>query len=260
MSNTTTTDEIRSADGTTIAYRRRGEGPVLILVDAAGAYHAFNSMDTLAEILADDFTVITYDRRGRGRSGDTLPYAVAREVEDIEALITGEWDEAFLFGASSGGLLVLQAAAADLPVPKLAVFEPPMGSDDVTDAEFTSNLAGLIEKDRRADAVEFFYDGIGVPPEVLAGMAPSDRDALEAVAHTLVYDCLISQATDNETLRSVHAPALVIDSLDTADEIAGWAEQVAKELRHGSAVSLPGEWHHVPDEELAPALTGFFLG
>jgi pimeloyl-ACP methyl ester carboxylesterase len=92
--------------------------------------------------------VITYDRRGRGLSGETLPYTVAREVEDIEALITSQWDEAFLFGASSGGLLVLQAAAADLPVPKLAVFEPPLGSDDVTDAEFTSHLVSLIEEDR----------------------------------------------------------------------------------------------------------------
>jgi hypothetical protein len=156
--------------------------------------------------------------------------------------------------------LVLQAAAADLPVPKLATFEPPLSSAHVTGAEFTSSLSGLIEEDRRADAVEFFYDGIGVPPEVLAGMARTDRDALEAVAHTLVYDCLLSQATDDDTLRAVYAPALVIDSLDTADEIAGWAEQVAKGLRHGSHVSLPGEWHHVPDEELAPALTEFFLG
>jgi pimeloyl-ACP methyl ester carboxylesterase len=109
MTTNVTTGTVQSADGTTIAYRRRGDGPVLILVDAAGAYHAFNSMDSLAEILAESFTVIAFDRRGRGDSGDTLPYEVEREVEDIEALITNEWDEAFLFGASSGGLLVLQA-------------------------------------------------------------------------------------------------------------------------------------------------------
>jgi pimeloyl-ACP methyl ester carboxylesterase len=258
MTTNVTTGTVQSADGTTIAYRRRGDGPVLILVDAAGAYHAFNSMDSLAEILAESFTVIAFDRRGRGDSGDTLPYEVEREVEDIEALITNEWDEAFLFGASSGGLLVLQAAAADLPVPKLAVFEPPLSSDE-DDASFIADLRQLIEDGRRPEAVEFFYEGIGVPPEVLAGMDESDRNALETVAHTLVYDCLVSQATNDQTLRSVYAPTLVIDSLDTSDEIAGWAEQVADGLRQGSHVSLPGEWHHVPDEDIARALTTFLL-
>jgi pimeloyl-ACP methyl ester carboxylesterase len=253
-----TTGTVQSVDGTTIAFRRRGEGPVLILVDAAGAYHGFNSMDSLAAILAGRFTVIAFDRRGRGKSGDTLPYEVEREVEDIEALITTQWDEAFLFGASSGGLLVLQAAAADLPVPKLAVFEPPLGSDD-DEAPFIADLARLVEEGRRPEAVEFFYEGIGVPPEVLAGMPPEDRKAIESVAHTLVYDCLISQATSDATLRSVYAPTLVIDSLDTGVEIAGWADQVAKGLRRGSHVSLPGEWHHVSDQDLARALTTFLI-
>jgi pimeloyl-ACP methyl ester carboxylesterase len=250
---------VQSADGTTIAFRRRGAGPVLILVDAAGAYRAFNSMDSLAEILAAKFTVIAFDRRGRGDSGDTLPYEIEREVEDIEALITTEWDEAFLFGASSGGLLVLQAAAADLPVPKLAVFEPPLGSDDDDNAPFIADLARLVEEGRRSEAVELFYEGIGVPPEVLAGMPPEDRRAIESVAHTLVYDCLVSQATSGATLRSVYAPTLVIDSLDTGVEIASWAEQVAKGLRQGRHVSLPGEWHHVSDQNLAQALTTFLL-
>jgi pimeloyl-ACP methyl ester carboxylesterase len=211
-------------------------------------------------LLGENFTVVTYDRRGRGMSGDTLPYAVEREVEDIAALVEAHGVEAFLYGGSSGGLLALQAAAAGLAIPKLAVFEPPLGFDKVTDTEFTARLAALIEGDRRSEAVEFFYDGIGVPPEILSGMARADREALEAVAHTLVYDCLVSEASSVETLRSITAPTLVIDSLDTDEEIAGWAKTIAEDLPNGSHVSLPGEWHHVPDEDVARELTAFFLG
>jgi pimeloyl-ACP methyl ester carboxylesterase len=257
---TNTTGTVDSTDGTTIAYQTYGGGPSLILVGGAGSYSAFNAATSLANHLGEGFTAVTYDRRGRGQSGDTLPYAVQREVEDIAALIEAHGGEALLYGGSSGGLLVLQAAAAGLAIPKLAVFEPPLGFDEVTDAEFTAGLAALIEEGRRSEAVEYFYDGIGVPAEVLSGMAPADREALEAVAHTLVYDCLISEATSVETLRSVSAPTLVIDSLDTGDDIAGWAKRVADGLPNGSHVSLPGEWHHVPDEDITRELTAFFLG
>lgn len=248
-----------SADGTSIALERRGDGPTLILVDGAGAYHAFNPMTSLANMLGGDFTVVTYDRRGRGRSGDTPPYTVEREVEDIAALIESHGREAFLYGTSSGGLLVLQAAATDLAIPKLAVFEPPLGSEEATDAEFTAHLVALVEAGRRAEAVAHFYQGIGVPAEVLSGMSSADREALEAVAHTLVYDCLVSLATDLETLRSVLAPTLVIDSLDTGDEMAGWAEEVVDVLPQGRHLRLRGEWHHVADEDTARALAGFFI-
>jgi pimeloyl-ACP methyl ester carboxylesterase len=254
------TSTVTSADGTTIAYQRHGEGPSLILVGGAGSYSAFNAATSLATLLAEDFAAVTYDRRGRGLSEDTLPYSVEREVEDIAALIGAHGGEAFLYGGSSGGLLTLQAAAAGLAIPKLAVFEPPLGFDEVTDAGFTAGLAALIEEGRRSKAVEYFYDGIGVPAEVLSGMAPADREALEAVAHTLVYDCLVSEATSVETLRSVSAPTLVIDSLDTGDDIAGWAKRVADGLPNGSHISLPGEWHHVPDEDIARELAAFFLG
>lgn len=253
-------ESVESADGTLIAYQRRGDGPALILVDPAGAYRDFNPMTSLAETLSEHFTVLTYDRRGRGLSGDALPYTVEREVEDIRALISANGGEAYLYGTSSGALLVLQAAASGAPVPRLAVFEPPLGSDDEGDPSFTSQLAGLIEEDRRAEAVEFFYEGIGVPPEVLAGMAQSDRQAIESVAHTLVYDCLISEATTAETLQWITAPALVIDSIDSSGALTGWAEAVARELPNGSHISLPGEWHHVPDEDIARVLVEFLPG
>jgi pimeloyl-ACP methyl ester carboxylesterase len=253
------TSTVESADGTTIAFERHGDGPPLILVNGAGAYSGFNPPTSLATLLGEDFTAVTYDRRGRGQSGDTLPYAVEREVEDIAALIDSHGGEAFLYGGSSGGLLALQAAAAGLAIPKLAVFEPPLGFDDVTDAEFTSDLAALVEEGKLSEAVEFFYDGIGVPPEVLSGMAPADREALEAVAHTLVYDCLVSEASSVETLRSITAPTLVIDSLDTGEDIAGWAKTVADGLPNGTHISLAGEWHHLPDEDTARELTAFFL-
>src|SRR5437899_7216479 len=115
----------RSKDGTRIAFEQSGTGPALILVDGALCYRASGPSRPLAAVLAEHFTVFTYDRRGRGESGDTAPYAVAREVEDIDALITAAGGSAFLYGASSGAALALEAAASGLAIRKLALWEPP---------------------------------------------------------------------------------------------------------------------------------------
>jgi pimeloyl-ACP methyl ester carboxylesterase len=263
---TTTADvtggSVRSADGTTIAFERSGAGPALILVDAAGGYRAFGPMRSLARLLAADFTVVTYDRRGRGDSGDTLAYAVEREVDDLAALIAEVGGSAYLYGFSSGALLALHAAAGGLAVPKAALLEPPIGSDDdrSADFDFTTELAGLVAAGRRRDAVEFFHRSIGVPPEVVARMEPAARRALEDIAHTLVYDCMVSQATSFDLVGSVTAPTLVIDSHASGDDLSGWAAAVAGALPNGTHRSLAGEWHGVADEVLAPVLTGFLRG
>lgn len=251
---------VRSADGTTIAFERSGAGPALILVDAAGAYRAFGPARPLAELLAAEFTVFTYDRRGRGDSTDTLPYAIEREVEDLAALITEAGGSACVYGLSSGALLALQAAASGLPIPKLALFEPPIGTDDDSGgSDFRAELAELVSSGRRGDAVEFFQESIGVPPEMIEQMSPARRSAMEAIAHTLIYDFMISDETPLELVKSVTAPTLVIDSEGSTGELTGWAAAVVEALPRGTHRSLVGEWHGVPDADLAPVLTEFFL-
>jgi pimeloyl-ACP methyl ester carboxylesterase len=254
-------ERVTSKDGTTIAFERTGSGPALIAVDPAGSYRDFRPQRPPVELLARHFTVYTYDRRGRGLSTDTPPYAVEREVEDLAALVAEAGGSAFVYAMSSGGLLALHAAAAGLAIPKLALFEPPIEAGETPGGEsaFTTELAGLVAAGRRRDAVAFFHEG-SVPEEVMAQMTPAVWSALEAVAHTLVYDCVISDAMSLQLLRSVTTPTLVIDSQASSGDLTGSAETIAAALPNGSRRSLPGEWHGVAGEALAPVLTGFFRG
>ena len=246
-----------SGDGTVIAYERAGTGPALVMVDPALGYRGFDNVRGLGERLAADFTVYTYDRRGRGRSGDTLPYAVEREVEDLAALITEAGGTACVYGFSSGALLALQAAAVGSGIEKLVLMEPPIGADDdPADAAFTAEMTELLAAGGRREAVERFLTGCGTPPEILAGLGPS-LPALEAVAHTIVYDCLISEATGTELLAKVSTPTLVLDSQGSSDDLTGWAAGVAAALPDARHRSLPGGWHGVPVEDLAPVVAEF---
>jgi pimeloyl-ACP methyl ester carboxylesterase len=253
---TGTSGIVRSGDGTEIAFDRSGTGPALVMVDPAGGYSGFDNIRGLGALLAARFTVYTYDRRGRGNSGDAAHYTVAREVEDLAALIAETGGSAFVYGFSSGGLLALHAAAGGIAIDKMALFEPPVrGEGEPPDTAFTAEIAGLVASDRRAAAVERFLTGIGVPPEMA-----SSTPALEAVAHTLVYDCEISNATTFDLLRSVETPTLVLDSEGSSDDLAGGTAAIAETLPNGARRSLPGEWHGVADEELARALTEYLHG
>jgi pimeloyl-ACP methyl ester carboxylesterase len=254
--------KVTSSDGTSIAFERTGAGPALILVDPAGSYRDFRPLRAPVERLAAHFTVYVYDRRGRGASTDTLPYTVQREVDDLAALIAEAGGSARVYAMSSGCLLALHAAAGGLAIPKLALFEPPIepNEDATGESAFTAELAGLVAAGRRREAVEFFHRGIGVPDEVMAQMTPPVWAALEAVAHTLVYDCRISDATSLRRLRSVTAPTLVIDSQGSGGELTGMAATVVEALPNGTHRSLAGEWHGVRDDALAPVLTEFLRG
>jgi pimeloyl-ACP methyl ester carboxylesterase len=119
-----------SKDGTRLAYEQLGSGPALVLVDGAMCGRAFGPMAELAARLAPRFTVYHYDRRGRGDSGDTPPYAVEREVEDLAAIVDAAGGSAYLYGTSSGAVLALRAAAAGVRVPKMVLFEPPFAGED----------------------------------------------------------------------------------------------------------------------------------
>jgi pimeloyl-ACP methyl ester carboxylesterase len=157
-----------SADGTAIAYERTGTGPALILVDGAMCYRAAGPMRPLAALLQDSFTVYTYDRRGRGESSDTTPYDVAREVEDLQAVIAQAGGEACVYGISSGAALALATAAAGPGITKLALFEPPFMAeveDGARIKEYTERLNELLDAGRKGDAVGQRHD---VAPDALA--------------------------------------------------------------------------------------------
>jgi pimeloyl-ACP methyl ester carboxylesterase len=251
---------VRSADGTRIAYDRLGDGPPLILIDPAGHHRGLTKFAGLARLLAPHFTVFTYDRRGRGESSDTPPYAPEREVEDLEALIADAGGSAAVYGYSSGALLALHAAARLDSIPRLALLEPPLQDDDAPRPDpLTAELEALIAEGRRSDAVARFHESIGVPDEFVEQMRSSPAWAKwEAVAPTLVYDCKLSDATDSALLESVEVPALVLDSEGSGEDLTGWAATVASRLPNATHRSLAGEWHVVADETLAPVLIEFF--
>jgi pimeloyl-ACP methyl ester carboxylesterase len=260
-SDPTISKTVTSKDGTSIAYDQAGTGPALILVDAAGHYRELTSFGGLIGLLAADFTVYHYDRRGRGGSTDTAPYAAEREVEDLAALIDQAGGSAFLYAFSSGGLLALHAAANGLAIPRMALLEPPIDTDEDRSAQaaFTAELAELVAAGRRGAAVEHFLTRIGVPDEIIAEMRGTKSwSAMEAVAHTLVYDSMLSEATFVQLLASVTVPTLVLDSEASSDDLTGMAATVAKAMPNGSHRSLAGQWHGVPDDLLAPVLTEFF--
>ncbi|WP_433323036.1 alpha/beta fold hydrolase [Spirillospora sp. CA-294931] len=247
-----------SQDGTTIAFDRAGSGPALIMVDAASCFRAFGPMGPVADALADRFTVFTYDRRGRGESTDTPPYAVEREIDDLRALMAEAGGSACVFGFSSGAVLALHAAAAGLPISRLALLEPPIDLDGEPDTAMIDRITELVAAGRGGDAIEYFNTSIGVPAEMIAGLRGSPAwPALEALAHTLVYDLTITGTLSAATLAAVPAPTLVIDSSGSDDRMGAWADQVATLVPDGRRRTLKGDWHTVPAEDLAPALADF---
>src|SRR5690242_11087664 len=192
-------DKITSRDGTEIAFDRTGSGPPLILVDGALCSRAFGPMPKLAPMLASRFSVYLYDRRGRGASTDTKPYAREREVEDLEALIGEAGGSASLLGLSSGGALALEAAASGLAIEKVAAYEPPYMVTPVdrarhAGANHQAQLERLIAAGRRGDAVKYFMrDMVGVPAifVLLMRFMPGVWPKLANVASTLPYDAAI---------------------------------------------------------------------
>jgi pimeloyl-ACP methyl ester carboxylesterase len=253
---------VTSRDGTSIAFERTGTGPPVILVDAAGNFRGFSPMPQLAEALSQDFTAFTYDRRGKGASTDTLPYAVDREFDDLQALIGLAGGSAYVHGFSSGATLALLAAERGLGITKLSLLEPPLrvGATPPPAAPgISGEVARLIIAGRRGDAYEHWLTGIGVPAETIAQMREGPLwPALEATAHTLVYESFIPGSLPPERLAAISTPALVVASQGSTDQLRDWVQGVADALPNASARFLPGTWHGVPPEHLAPALTEFF--
>jgi pimeloyl-ACP methyl ester carboxylesterase len=254
-----------SADGTKIAFDQTGDGPPVILV--VGAFNDRSTGAPLAKALESRFTVLNYDRRGRGASGDTLPYSVEREVEDLDALIREAGGAARVFGYSSGGNLALEAAARGLNITKLAVYEAPfMVGDDGPrpPKDMASQLAKLVSSGRRGEAVELFQTRlVGIPEAVVAQLRHAPfRPALEATAHTLVYEATIVGDLELPTaqLRSIKTPTLVIYGGESPAFMGNGAKALANALPDGHVRALDGQTHDIVPSALAPVILDFFGG
>jgi pimeloyl-ACP methyl ester carboxylesterase len=256
---------VTSKDGTPIAFDQVGEGPPIILV--VGAFNERSTGAPLAATLSQHFTVFNYDRRGRGASGDTTPYATLREIEDLDALITEAGRAASVFGYSSGAILALMAAARGLPITKLACYDPPFLIDAKTTQRFkelVGQLAELIASDQRGEAVELFQrSALGMPAHVVAQLRQAPFwPALEAIAHTLVYESTLLGDMPElaERMASITVPTLVISSGEFQARILQAARAVADALPTASYRFLSGLAHDLIPEVLAPVLEAFFQG
>ena len=260
---------VRSKDGTTISFDRSGSGPALILI--GGAMSNRGSSATVASLLAPRFTVYSYDRRGRGDSGNTLPYSVDREFEDLAALIADAGGSAFVMGGSSGGILALESAAHGLAITKLAVYEPPLIVDKdgpSLPAGFADHLAELAASGRRGDAVEaFMTQALGMPADTVTGMRHAPFwSGLEAVAHTLAYDMIVSAPVQTRSRASlsrwatIKTSALVMVGGASPDWMQNGIRALAETLPNSTHRTLEGQTHSADPAMLAAALEAFFAG
>jgi pimeloyl-ACP methyl ester carboxylesterase len=259
---------VTSADGTTIGYSKTGSGPAMILVDGAMTWREMGPNGDLAKALAGDFTVYTWDRRGRGQSGDTAPYALEREVEDIAALIAEAGGHALLYGISSGGALAIEAARRLDSVDALLVYEVPYVVDDTRPPvpdDYARRMDALLAAGDRGGAVKLFMrEGVGLPAAMVAMMRlmPSWRK-LTSVAHTLPYD--ISFTVGDQRGRpyapgrfdGISAPVLVVDGGKSPAAMRNAMKALAATLPGATYETLPGQTHLVKAAALAPVLTAF---
>jgi len=232
-------NSVRSKDGTTIAFDRLGEGPPIILAGGAFSYRAFPKLVQLAELLAPGFTVINYDRRGRGDSADTAPYAVEREIEDLQ------------------------------DIHRLVMFEPPFLVDDsrpLPPADFANWLAELTATERRSDATRLFMTkAMGIPGPIVRLMRFSPIwSKLTATAHTLPYDwALLGDTMSGKPLSrddwaSATVPTLVLAGEKSPEQLRNAARAIAGVLPNAEHRELEGQSHNPSMKVMAPVLREFF--
>jgi pimeloyl-ACP methyl ester carboxylesterase len=252
---------VTSSDGTAIAYDRQGDGPPVILVGGGATDRSENA--PLAEALAERFTAVNYDRRGRGASGDTPPYALEREIEDLEALIAEAGGSACLHGVSSGGALVLEAAAAGVSAPRLSVYEVPYQLDDDAPrrhAEYVAEVGALLAEGRRGDAFARFMRLAGSSEEGIAAARSSPVwPQCEAIAHTLVYDaaCLGDARPPTERLAGISQPTLVATGT-VSEFFLPAADAIAAAVPNAERRILEGQGHVADPRAMAAELAEFF--
>ena len=255
---------VTSKDGTIIAYEQSGQGPALVVVGGVLGDH--HQQAGLAALLAQHFTVYNIDRRGHGESGFTAPYAVEREVEDLDAVLKAAGGSAFVYGTSGPGVLCMEAAARGLSpkMKKLAVWEPPYfvaNSRPPLSQDYQEQLAQLLREGRKGDMIELFLTkAVGMPAEFVAPMRQSPFwAAQEAFAPTLVYDATLmgDYALPKERIAKATVETLVIDG-GTVPWMSQAAQAVADTLPHAHRRTIAGQPHNVADEAMAPVLIEYF--
>jgi pimeloyl-ACP methyl ester carboxylesterase len=263
-----TTQRTTSADGTEIAYEVHGSGPALVLVDGALCQRSMGPARGLAQQLAADFTVYAYDRRGRGDSGPgDSPHSVAREVEDLVAVIESTGAAAHVFGASSGATLALEAARQGASIDRLAVYESPFILDETrpgNDPHLPEALADMVAQGRRADAVRTFMRTVGVPAPVilLMPLMPAWK-RMTAVAHTLPYDLSIvigyqqGQPLPVGYYAQVTSRTLVIAGGKSPTYMRNAQAAITRAVPQAHLETLPGQTHMIKPKVVAPVLTAF---
>jgi alpha-beta hydrolase superfamily lysophospholipase len=262
MTTTSETSTVKSTDGTEIELDRTGDGPALVIIGAGPTDRTANA--PVAELLADQFTVFNYDRRARGGSGDTEPYAVDREYEDLAAVIDAAGGSAHVYGTSGGAVVALEAGARGFGVTKLGLWEPPYVLDDEPTrppADYEAQIASAVATGRPGDAVALFFTlAVGMPSEQVAPM----RDlpfwpAMEGLAQALVYDAAVMGdfRPRPEQLGKVKVPALVVDG-GTVPWMSRTADAVAALVPGAQRQTLAGQPHNVDPTAIAPALADFF--
>jgi pimeloyl-ACP methyl ester carboxylesterase len=253
---------VQSADGTTIAYEKTGSGPALIVV--GGAFSTRQSAGEIASLLAAHFTVYAYDRRGRGDSTDTKPYATQREVEDLAALIEAAGGSAMVYGHSSGAVLALEAAASGLSITKVAAHEPPFTAEDSGSASLAGwgeSVQAAVDAGDRERAAMLFIQGTGADPAMVAGMTQLPWwPGMLAIAHTLPYDVALvgDGLVPTERLKKIAAPTLLIHGGDSPPWAGKAASVAAGAIPGARQITLEGQDHNVDAAAIAPALIEFF--
>jgi pimeloyl-ACP methyl ester carboxylesterase len=261
------TGTVTSADGTVIVFDQSGAGPALVLVQSALMDRADPVMSGVAVGLSRWFTVFNYDRRGHGDSGDTQPYAVEREAEDLTALIAAAGGSALVFGGSSGAALALRAAVRNPAITRLAVWEPPYHVDDSAPRlphDFAAQLDRLVQGGKRGDAIELFMvEAVQATPETVAGMRGQPFwPAMEAVAQTLAYEALVmgpDNALPAGLLAHVTQPTLVLNGADSPAWMGNAGTTVAGAIPGAVHRVLEGQAHNVAPEAIVPELLEFFI-
>lgn len=249
-----------SKDGTKLAFEKVGKGPALVIV--GGALSQRDGGKPLAAKLSDQFTVYVYDRRGRGESGDTQPYAVEREIEDLGAVIEQAGSSAHVYAVSSGAALALQAAVKLGPtrVSKLAVYEPPYGQEPKEFDEQKERIGELVRTGKPGDAAEYFFTAIGTPPPALEDMKRSPAwEGFKKVDFTLAYDyAVLGNGNIPGTVKQITIPTLVLDGEKTLPFIHPTADRLAQLIPTAQRKTIPGQSHQAAPEVVAPILVEFF--
>ena len=267
------TTYVTSTDGTRIAYDRLGDGPPVVVI--GGMFCTRRATGPLAEALAERFTVFNPDRRGRGDSGDTPPYAVAREVEDVAAVVEAAAAASgaggpgvAVYGHSSGAGLALEAAAAGVPIARLVLHEPPYGGDDEESVagarDLARSVAAAIAEDRRADAIALFLATAGMPPEMAEGAAQDPQ--MQAVAPTMPYDFAVMGDDERggripgDLVRSLTMPTLVVAGSTSPDFFRDTASRLVELLPDGRLAIIEGHGHDATADVVAPVVAPFLAG